>query len=230
MTTDTTAGYQPVGHETPQEPVGGSGSGSTTDAAKDQAAQVGQTAKDKTSEVASTAADQAKNVAEETKTQARNVLAGTQSQVREQAGIQKDKASGGLRDLSDQLRAMADGTGTQQGVVTDLARQASGKAQDLAGWLESRQPGDLVEEVRNLARRKPGAFLVGAAVAGVLAGRLTRGTVDAKRSEGSVGTDQNARMDSAAAETNTAEGLPYEPGASPSMWAEPATTPGGDRL
>ena len=33
-------------------------------------------------------------------------------------------------------------------------------------------------EVRNFARRRPGAFLIGAAVAGLAAGRLTRGLKD----------------------------------------------------
>jgi hypothetical protein len=55
--------------------------------------------------------------------------------------------------------------------------------QDLAGWLEQREPGELLDEVRALARRKPGTFLLGALAAGVVAGRLTRGAVDATRSD-----------------------------------------------
>ena len=34
-----------------------------------------------------------------------------------------------------------------------------------------------------MARRRPGAFLLGAVAAGVVAGRLTRGAVDAARSD-----------------------------------------------
>lgn len=191
MTTDATGGYQPPGSERPLGSVSGSGmtgttnEPSTTDTAKGQASQVGQAAKAQAGQVASTAKDEAKNVAGEAKNQARNLLQETQSQVREQAGGQKDKASGGLRSLAEELRSMADGTqgGPTSGMATDLARQASDKAHDLASWLDSREPGDLLEEVRDLARRKPGAFLLGAAVAGVAAGRLTRGAVDAKRAE-----------------------------------------------
>jgi len=69
------------------------------------------------------------------------------------------------------------------GPATDLAHQAADKLGDAAQWLEGRDPGSLVEEVRNLARRKPGAFLLGAAAAGVLAGRLTRGAVQASRND-----------------------------------------------
>lgn len=177
-TTAFGGGYQPPGGP------------STTDTAKEQAGQVGQTAKEAGSQVASSAAEQTRNVAGEAKYQARNLLNETQGQVREQAGAQKDKAAGGLRSLADELRSMADGTayGHQSGIATDLARQAAEKAQSAAGWLDSREPGQLLEEVRNLARRKPGTFLLGAAAAGVLAGRLTRGAVDAKRSEESAAT------------------------------------------
>jgi hypothetical protein len=41
--------------------------------------------------------------------------------------------------------------------------------------LQNREPADLLEEVRSYARRKPGTFLLGAALAGVVAGRLTSG-------------------------------------------------------
>lgn len=163
----------------------------TKDVARDQAGQVGQTAKEAGGQVAGTAKEQAGHVAGEAKTQARNLLNETQGQVREQAGTQKDRASSGLRSLADELRSMAD-TSTQSGqsgMAGDLARQGSEKAQELARWLDAREPGALLDEVRDLARRKPGTFLIGAAVAGVVAGRLTRGAVDANRSGGTGTTD-----------------------------------------
>jgi hypothetical protein len=186
MTTDQYGGYQPpAGEPTAPYPHETTGSQSTTAQAKDQA-----------SNVASTATDQARNVAGEAKTQARNLLHETQGQVREQAGQQKQKASGGLRSLSDELRSVANGTGTpQDGMLGDLARQASDRAQEFANWLDDREPGDLVGELRDFARRKPGTFLLGAAVAGVLAGRLTRSAVDVKRQEGDSGTSGYASGD-----------------------------------
>lgn len=216
MTTDATGGYQPPGSSQPF--------GSTATTAKDQATQVGQTARDKGAEVASAAADQAKNVAGETKYQAKQLLQETQTQVREQAGSQKDKAAGGLRSISDELRSLADGTSgsAESGMVTDLARQASEKMQDLAGWLDSKEPGDLIEEIRDLARRKPGSFLVGAAVAGALAGRLTRGAVDAKRDEAGATPTYDAAGTSAYADSAPA-GTP-----SGAAWAG-TTTPAGTR-
>jgi hypothetical protein len=68
--------------------------------------------------------------------------------------------------------------------VSDLAEQAAGRVDDAAGWLERHEPGEVLDSVRGLARRRPGAFLAGAALLGVLAGRLTRGAVDANRDTG----------------------------------------------
>jgi hypothetical protein len=63
----------------------------------------------------------------------------------------------------------------QQGMASDLVRQAADRASSVASWLETRQPGDLLTEVQRFARNRPGTFLLLAAGAGVLAGRLTRG-------------------------------------------------------
>ena len=168
---------------------GASSSGSTTEAAKEQATQVGQTAKQAGTQVASTAKDEARNVAGEARAQARNLLGQTQSQVTEQASAQKSKAAGGLRSVAEELRSMAQGQPAPggSGKATDLTHQAADSIQQFASWLESREPADLLEEIRDFARRRPGAFLLGAAAAGVVAGRLTRGAVDASRSSGSSG-------------------------------------------
>jgi hypothetical protein len=69
---------------------------------------------------------------------------------------------------------MADGS-TEPGMATDLAREAADKANQVAGWLDNRDPGAVLDEVRSFARKRPGAYLAIALGAGVLAGRLTRG-------------------------------------------------------
>jgi hypothetical protein len=155
---------------------------SRTDAAKDEAGRIGQTARDSGAQVASSATDQARGVAQEGRRQAKDLTREVGNQVNEQAGAQKDKAVSGLRSLSDELRSMA-ANGQQSGPATDLTHRAAERLGDAAEWLDRREPGHLVEEVRNLARRKPGTFLLGAAVAGVLAGRLTRGAVQAARDD-----------------------------------------------
>lgn len=183
--TNATGGYQPpstgLTAEDPYDPLypgtATQGEGSTTDIAKDQAAQVGQSAKEASAQVASTAAEQAKNVAGETKRQAQDLITLAGTQVQEQASTQKDKASSSLRTLADELRSLADGGGSANPMITDLTQQAADKTREIATWLEQREPGMLLDDLRSLARRKPGTFLIGAALAGVVAGRLTRGVL-----------------------------------------------------
>lgn len=164
----------------------------TTDAAKEQATQVGQTVKESGQKVAGTTVEQGKNVLDEGRTQARRLGREVGNQVTEQTSAQKDKAATGLRSLSDELRGMANGQGAPSGVAGDLVQQASAKAGELAEWLEQRDPGTLLEEVRGMARRKPGTFLLGALAAGVVAGRLTRGAVDASKDQDVTGSGANA--------------------------------------
>jgi vacuolar-type H+-ATPase subunit H len=179
----------PMGeYETPPGPVEVGGgqvadpaTGSTIDVtAKDQAAQVSQSAKESGKQVVSTAADEASNVADETRRQAKHLGQEVSNQAQQQAALQKDNAATGLHALGEELRSMAR-HGGQSSPVTDLAHQAADKLTDVASWLERRDPGSLLDEVRTYARRKPGTFLLGAAAAGILAGRLTRGAAEASQ-------------------------------------------------
>ena len=132
-------------------------------------------------QVASTAASEASNVTAEARRQAKDLGHEFSDQAQQQAVLQKDKAASGLHSLGNELRSMAQGG--QSGPVTDLTHQAADKVSDLATWLERRDPGSLLDEVRAYARRKPGTFLLGAAAAGVVVGRLTRGAVQASQSD-----------------------------------------------
>jgi hypothetical protein len=142
--------------------------------ARDEATKVGRDAAQTAGQLAQQSADQGKQVVSETGRQARNLVEQAADQLREQAGTQQHRAAAGLRALSNQLQSMASKS-DQDGVATDMVRRASDAAQQAAGWLEEREPGALVDEVRNYARHHPGNFLAGAALAGALVGRLTRG-------------------------------------------------------
>jgi hypothetical protein len=173
--------------DTPFPPPGSTAtdSPSTTDVAKDEAKNVQQTAVQAGSQVASTATDQAKQVAQETQRQAKDLLDQGRSQVREQAISQQQKAGQSLTSLAQELRGLADGTSSgAPGPARDLLQQASGFVDDFAHKLQTRDPGELLDEVRRFARRKPGLFLLGAAAAGVVAGRLTRGVTAAHSDSG----------------------------------------------
>jgi hypothetical protein len=92
----------------------------------------------------------------------------------EQAAAQQQRVAEGLRSLGDELRSMVE-LGGQSGLGSQLGQQASEQAHRMADWIGQRQPGEVLDEVRHYARRHPGVFLLGAAVVGVVAERLTRG-------------------------------------------------------
>lgn len=146
-----------------------------------RAHQVAGTATDEGKHVAGVAAEQASNVASTAAEQARNVAQQTVGQVRdqvgEQASSQRDKLAGTLRSFGDDLDNLASGQDAP-GLAKDLVQEVSQRARALSSHLEDRQPGELLDDVRNLARRRPGTFLLGALAAGVVAGRLLRATAD----------------------------------------------------
>jgi hypothetical protein len=154
----------------------------TSQVARDEATDVGRTAADAGRQVAGTAAEQARGVAQEVKTQARDLVGEARGQVQDQARTGQQKAAEGVRALSRELHEMAQG-GQQSGPVSEIARQAAQRADLFADWIGEREPADLLEEVRSFARRRPGAFLAGMALAGVVVGRLTRGAVDSARQD-----------------------------------------------
>jgi hypothetical protein len=195
--------------DTSDTSVAASDDSSKADLAKSQAASVSHGAADAGQHVAATAKDQVQNVVGEAGSQAKDLLYQTRGELTEQANAQQQRLDGGLRALGDELHSMAQGS-EQSGVATDLARQAAAKSHDAAGWLESREPGNLVEEMKSFARQRPGAFLALAAGAGLLAGRLTRGVKDASGDESATAaaatpTAQTAVSDPAAGYSHEAD-------------------------
>jgi hypothetical protein len=138
--------------------------------ATDEGKHVGSVAKEEAQNVAGTAAEQARNVASDAISQLRD-------QVTEQTSGQRDRLVETLRSLGDDLERMADQT-SEGGIATDLVREAADRARSLRDRLDGRDPGQLLDDVRGFARRRPGTFLIGALAVGVVAGRLFRGAAD----------------------------------------------------
>jgi cell division septum initiation protein DivIVA len=200
---------------------------STVDVAKEQAATVRHGAADAGQHVADVAKNQAQSVVAEAGSQTADLLRQARSELTDQANAQQQRVARSLHALGDELQSMAQRS-EQPGVATDLARQASSKTHDMASWLDSREPGQLVQELRAFARQRPGTFLLAAAGAGLLAGRLTRGVKDASSTDGS-GSDHRAMGNL----TPTAA-VPAAPGPTPKPVAPPQRAPeyglGGEGL
>lgn len=124
--------------------------------------------------VASVAAEEAQNVAGEATDQVRRLVEETREQARGQATAQRDRLVDTLRTFGEDLENMA-AQGGSSGLAAEVARQAADRARSISTSLDGREPADLLEDLRGLARRRPGLFLLGALAAGVVAGRLARG-------------------------------------------------------
>lgn len=147
---------------------------SGTDTAKQEATAVKDTAADAGKHVADTAKGQAQNVVEETKSQASGLLEQVKGEANNQVGSQQQRLAGIVGSYSHELDSMASNS-EDSGPLTDLVRQGADKGREFSDWLDKHEPRDLLAEVQSFARRRPAAFLIGAAVAGVAVGRLSRG-------------------------------------------------------
>lgn len=163
---------------------------STASAAKDEASSVARSAQQSGQQVASSAADQGRRVATEAADQARGLLDEARQQVGEQAGTQQQRAVETLRSIGGDLSSMAENG--EDGLATKVVQETSDRVQQAAGWLEGRDPQTVLSDVRAYARRSPGTFLLAAAAAGLIAGRLTRAGVDERRDTGSDETPEPA--------------------------------------
>ncbi len=152
-----------------QTSTAGGGQGSTTDQAK---------------HVAGVASQEAKQVIGDVKTQARGLLDETKNQVQDQSRTQRDRLVDTLRGFSDDLENMAR---ERSGLASDAALEVSQRARSFGEQLDGREPSELLDELRSFARRRPGMFLAGAAISGVIVGRLLRGTRDAAHDTASSG-------------------------------------------
>lgn len=152
---------------------GASGSSGKVDAAKQEAADVKDTAVTEAKEVLGTVKEEAATVVGEAKSQAKDLFAQGRRELTDQANSQQQRLARGLRSTGDELGAMASGSGGD-GLAGDVARQVSSRLSAAATWLGERDAQGVVMEVKRFARRKPGTFILGAALAGVVIGRLTR--------------------------------------------------------
>lgn len=157
----------------------GTSTGSDSGGVTGKAQQTAGTAAEEGRHVADVATEEARGVASEAAQHAGDLLQEARTQLEEQSRTQLDRLVGTLKQLADDLEHMAKGEGTGSGVAQTLVTEVSDRARAIGSQIEGRQPGEVLDQVRTFARRRPGTFLLGALAAGVVAGRLTRATKDA---------------------------------------------------
>lgn len=183
---------------TPDPSVPASDSSSTAETAKSEAQNVASTAVQSGGQVLDTAKSETSEVVAHAGQNARELFDQVRGELTEQAGTQQQRVAAGLHDLARELEKMGEGSG-QSGIASSLVQQASERTRSTATWLENRDAGDLVTEVRRYAARKPGTFLAAAAALGFLGARLTRGLTAASSSPDTSGARPSPAGSSGAA-------------------------------
>ncbi|MCI0386380.1 hypothetical protein [Streptomyces sp. CNQ085] len=186
-----------------ESPITGNGPAQQTgQTAKQETRATADRAKEAAGTVAGSARGQARNVTGEARDQAVNVAGHLRERATQEADTQTRRTAGTIRQWADDLSGMAENTRSDS-PVRNLAAQAADGGRRAADTLEERGVGGLVEGVESFARRRPGAFLAGAALAGFVIGRMAKAGTKA---------DRHGQDGSGTAQAQGYEAYPQSPG------------------
>ncbi|MFF6785648.1 hypothetical protein [Streptomyces sp. NPDC012510] len=218
----------------------------TGETARAEASATAGQAKQAASQVAGTAADQAKAVAGEARQQVGVAVQDLRGRARDEARTQTRRAAGALRNWADDLEGLADNARSDS-PARSLAAQAADGGHRAADYLDREGVEGVLSEMQGFARRRPGAFLGGALLAGLAVGRLVKVAAKADQSSGNgrpafsgspEGTPERTALteqESTALPTGPAPGAaqmpppvtpPAPPQVPPSIGTPPRDTPG----
>jgi hypothetical protein len=155
-----------------------------------QAQEAASTASSEGKRMAGVAGDEAQKIVGETKRQVQALMDEARSGLQDQSRTQRDRLVETLGTLGTDLDRMAEQADT--GLASELVRNAAQRVRSVTGQLEGREPAELLDDVRDFARRRPGLFLLGALAAGVVAGRVARGAQRAKSPSNDASVDSSA--------------------------------------
>jgi hypothetical protein len=151
-----------------------------SDAGEDGGA-LAQVAKDDARQVAASVRERASEVTEQLSAQGRSLLDDARYQVRNQAQAGTQRVAGALRRIGEEAQALAEGRPDEASAlseyvwrVADGAYGAADRIHAIAEDVEERGLSGVLDDVQDFARRRPGAFLLGAALLGFGVGRLVK--------------------------------------------------------
>ncbi|MEU6809695.1 hypothetical protein ABZ920_11955 [Streptomyces sp. NPDC046831] len=180
----------------------------TGETAKEQASATAGQAKQAAGQVAQTAAEQARAVAGEVRQQAGTVLDEVRGRAMSEVEGQTRRAAGALRQWSDDVAGLAENAQSDS-PARSLATQVAESGHRAADYLEKQGVEGMVSDLRGFARRRPGAFLGGALLAGLAAGRLAKAAGKAGQSQTASRPSRPQALDEAATSA-PASGAVYE--------------------
>jgi uncharacterized protein YjbJ (UPF0337 family) len=160
------------------------GTGTTGDKVRTEASTTADKARQGASQVAGTAAEQAQAVVGEARQQAGTVIDDLRNRAKDEADEQTRRAAGTLRQWAGDFSGLAAHARGDSPART-LVAQVADRGNRAADYLESQGVDGLVSELEGFARRRPGAFLGGAVLAGMAVGRMARVAKTASGPDGS---------------------------------------------
>jgi len=134
-------------------------------------------------EVAGTAARQAGAVTDEARRQAGTAVRELGGRVKEEAQVQSQHTAEAIGRWADDLARMADNA-PGDSPARSLAQRAAQSGYRASHYLEEQGADGVVEELQHFARKRPGVFLFGAALAGLAVGRVIKSSGSAGNSDG----------------------------------------------
>ncbi|MFH9468944.1 hypothetical protein ACH4LT_16935 [Streptomyces clavifer] len=155
---------------------------------------------EKAADVAGTAQERAGDVAAEATSQVQDVAGELRDRLQSQAESQTRRLAQGVRALADELGAMGK-SGAPDSPATRAVRQVSNRGHGVATRLEAGGPQGVLSDLQDFARRRPGVFLAGAALAGFATARLAKGAKSA-------GSGANGSQGDRSLEAADEDGLP----------------------
>ncbi|MFI2369280.1 hypothetical protein [Streptomyces sp. NPDC018833] len=194
----------------------------TGQAAKEQASAAADRTGQAVGEVAGTAAEQAKVVAGEARQQAGSAIRDLRQRAVDEGQGQMERLATTVRQWADDLAGMAENA-SGDSPARSLAAQAADGGHRAADYLDKNGVQGLIGDLQDFGRRRPGAFLGGAVLAGLVVGRLAKAGTKAAQSPQ---PPQPLREESSPLSSGAVRPLPEEssslpPGTAPGLPAHP---------
>ena len=138
---------------------------------QESAADVKEAAATSASQVRDQAAEEVRGVADTAMEQTKQTARGFAQGLEQEANEQSQRVAQLLDGLGGELDQMSQ---NGSGWASTLVGDAAGRTKDLARWVETTEPRDMLSAVEDFARRRPVVFVAGSALAGLVLGRVTR--------------------------------------------------------
>ncbi len=134
-------------------------------------------------QVTEQARQQSQQLAHQARQQASDLASRGTQQAKSQLANQKHNASQRMVPLQSALRETAQQLRRQgQGGAGDYAERAADQVERFSVYLRETEVDEIMEEVRGIARRRPGLYLGGAAAIGFFATRFLKSSSEEQRS------------------------------------------------